>query len=89
MDKPIDISKLCLDKLSKIKDTDKYEKLKDCKSINPKKIQEKTNSKIISWVKIIIFTMSCSYFCCFIKIYTRKRPIKKGSFRKVSISILK
>jgi len=47
MDKPIDISKLCLGKLSKIKDTDKYVKLKECKSINPKKIQEKTNSKII------------------------------------------
>ena len=47
MDKPINISKLCLDKLSKIKNTDKFEKLKECKSINPKNIQEKTNNKII------------------------------------------
>ena len=47
MDKPIDISKLCLDKLKKIKSTDKYENIKECVNIYPKKIQKETKSKVI------------------------------------------
>jgi hypothetical protein len=47
MDKPIDISKLCLDKLKKIKSTDKYENIKQCVNIYPKKIQKETKSKVI------------------------------------------
>jgi len=47
MDRPIDISKLCLDKLKKIKSTDKYENIKQCVNIYPKKIQKETKSKVI------------------------------------------
>ena len=47
MDKTINLSKLCLKKLSTIKSTDKYNKLIDCKNIYTKDINEKIKNDLI------------------------------------------